>query len=86
MGAEDATLGNTRTRGSNPKHAMLCIEMQGMNSGTSGTRNRENDPKAAHYCKYHPKSASCKSLAGAEDDTLGNTQARGSNPKHTMSV
>ena len=38
-GAEDATLGSTRTTGSNPKCAMLCSEMQGINSGTAGTRN-----------------------------------------------
>ena len=84
--AEDGTLGNMRTRGSNPKHAMLCSEMQCINSGTPGTQNRENDPKVAHYCECHPKPASCKSLAGAMDGTLGNMLARGSNPKPAMLV
>ena len=65
---------------------MLCSEMQCINSGTPGMRNRESDPKAVHYCEYHPKSTSYESLAGAEDDTLGNTQARGSNPKRAMSM
>ena len=67
-------------------HEMLCSGMQGINSGTLGTRNRENDPKAVHYCGHHPKPASCESPAGAEDVTLSNTRARGSNPKRAMSV
>ena len=68
---------------------MLCnedVEERCVDSGTPSTRNRENDPKAVHYHEYHPKPASCESLAGAEDNTLGNTRARGSNPKHAMSV
>ena len=55
-------------------------------SGTPGMRNRESDPKAAHYCEYHPKLATCESLVGAVDVTFGNTRAKGSNPKHAMSV
>ena len=54
-------------------------------SGTPGMRNRESDPKAVHYYEYHPKLTSCESLAGAEDDTLGNTRGKGSNPKRVMS-
>ena len=67
-------------------YEMLCSEMQYINSGTSGTRNRESDPKAAHYCGHHPKSASCESPAGAEDVILSNTRTKGSDPKHAMSV
>ena len=85
-GAEDDTLGNTRTSGSNPKRVMLCCEMQSINSGTLGMQNQENDPKAAHYCGCHPKPASCESLAGAGDGTLSNTRTKGLNPKHTVSV
>ena len=65
---------------------MLCSEMQCINSGMPGMRNQENDPKATHYYEYHPKPASCENHASAEDDTLGNTRARGSNPKCEMSV
>ena len=65
---------------------MLCSEMQCINSGTLSKRNRENDLGAVHYYEYHAKPASCESLAGAGDGTLGNTPARGSNPKHVMSV
>ena len=46
-GAKDATLGSMRTTGSNPKRAMLCSEMQSINSETSGMRNQENNPEAA---------------------------------------
>ena len=64
---------------------MLCSGMQCIDNGASGTRNREDDPKAVHYCEYHPKLASCESLVGAEDATLGSTRTKGSNPKHAMS-
>ena len=64
---------------------MLCNGMQCIDSGMPGMWNRENDPEAVHYSEYHPKPASCESLAGAEDDTLGSTRARGSNPKLAIS-
>ena len=63
---------------------MLCSGMQCIDNGAPGTRNREDEPKAVHYCEYHPKPASCESLAGAKDATLGSMQTTGSNPKHVM--
>ena len=65
---------------------MLCIGMQCIDNRVPGTRNREDNPEAAHYCEYHPKPTSYESLVGAKDGTLGNTRARGSNPKHAMLV
>ena len=63
---------------------MLCNGMQCIDNGAPGMRNREDDLKAAHYCEYHLEPASCESLAGAEDATLGSTRTTGLNPKHVI--
>ena len=64
---------------------MLCSEMQHINSGTSGTRNRENDPGCA-LPRVPSKVGELRRVASVEDATLSNAWTRGSNPKCAMSM
>ena len=65
--------------------AMLCSEMQCINSVTPGTRNQENNPGCV-LLRVSSKAGKLRRVANDEDATLSNTRTRGSNPRCAMSV